>query len=196
MGNRHSTADPTRLGLSDTNKGLALPKLRVGWTTREWHFPTDERIGLYMKKKVASKVSKPVRNAGTPRLRRVESILVPVDFSDCSIKALSYAVPMAKLLGAKIALLHVVEPLATPDFVGAFPLSMDNDRAAAEARKSLATTSKKLRIPPALIERASVRFGTAYHEIAEAARDLKSDLVILSTHGHTGIKHAFLGSTA
>jgi universal stress protein A len=41
-----------------------------------------------------------------------------------------------------------------------------------------------------------VRSGVAFDEIAKVARELKVDLIILSTHGHTGLKHVFLGSTA
>jgi nucleotide-binding universal stress UspA family protein len=40
-----------------------------------------------------------------------------------------------------------------------------------------------------------VRFGRSFHEIAAAARTLKADLIIISTHGYTGLKHAVLGST-
>ena len=44
------------------------------------------------------------------------------------------------------------------------------------------------------MEKALVRYGRSFHEIAEAARTLKVDLIILSTHGYTGLKHALLGS--
>jgi nucleotide-binding universal stress UspA family protein len=51
-------------------------------------------------------------------------------------------------------------------------------------------------VAPGVVEKLLVRQGRAFHEIAEAARTLKSDLVIISTHGFTGVKHALLGSTA
>ena len=51
------------------------------------------------------------------------------------------------------------------------------------------------RVPPALVEKLLVRVGRSFHEIATAARSRKADLIIISTHGYTGVKHALLGST-
>jgi nucleotide-binding universal stress UspA family protein len=45
------------------------------------------------------------------------------------------------------------------------------------------------------VEKVLVRFGRSFHEITEAARNRKADLIIISTHGYTGLKHAVLGST-
>src|SRR6266511_682993 len=68
---------------------------------------------------------------------RVKSILVPIDFSEPSKKALAYAVPFAEQFGAKLTLLHVVEPLATPDFAKSFPLALENDKAMAKCKRHL-----------------------------------------------------------
>lgn len=129
-----------------------------------------------------------------PAVLKVSSILVPLDFSDASTKALDYAVSFAAQFGAKLTLLFVVEPVATPDFA-AFPLAMENDRVAAGARKKLQSLCDARGISRGMVDRLLVRQGRAFHEIAEAARTLKADLVILSTHGFTGVKHALLGST-
>lgn len=130
-----------------------------------------------------------------PAILKVNSILVPVDFSESSTKALDYAVSFAAQFGARLTLLYVVEPVATPDFA-AFPLAMENDKVAAAARKKLQSLCDTRRIAPGVVERLLVRQGRAFHEIAAAARTLKSDLVIISTHGFTGVKHALLGSTS
>ncbi|MFM1767874.1 MAG: hypothetical protein RJA22_403 [Verrucomicrobiota bacterium] len=129
-----------------------------------------------------------------PAVLRINSILVPVDFSEPSTKALDYAVSFAAQFGAKITLLYVVEPVATPDFA-AFPLAMENDRVAASARKKLQSLCEARGVEAKVVDRLVVRQGRAFHEIAEAARTLKVDLIILSTHGFTGVKHALLGST-
>src|ERR1044071_3113059 len=63
------------------------------------------------------------RDARSRRIN-IKSILVPIDFSAESEKALAYAVPLALRLGAKIILLYVLEPIRTPDFA-MFPLSLD-----------------------------------------------------------------------
>ena len=125
----------------------------------------------------------------------IESILVPIDFSAQSEKALAYALPFARKFGAKLVLLHVVEPVATPDFVSSFPLAMENDKVMAECRRHLERVIRDLKVEKRLIQKTLVRYGRAFHEIAEAARTLKTDLILISTHGYTGLKHVLLGST-
>src|SRR5688572_14111387 len=68
--------------------------------------------------------------------RRIRTILVPIDFSKPSEKALDYAVSLAKQFGAKITLLSVIEPFPTPDFAY-YPLVMENDKIVAETKKRL-----------------------------------------------------------
>ena len=125
---------------------------------------------------------------------RIKSILVPIDFSIPSKKALAYAVPLAEQFGAKLTLLHVVESLATPDFVKSFPLMMENEKVTAACQGQLEHIIKEQAIDPRLVEKALVRHGRAFREIAEAARTLKVDLIVISTHGYTGLKHVLLGS--
>jgi universal stress protein A len=131
-----------------------------------------------------------------PALVKIRSILVPIDFSAPSEKALLYAVAVARQFGAKITVLHVVEPLAAPDFANAFPIVMENDDLMAECKRRLEQIVERMEIEPVLVERTLVRHGRAFNEIADAARTLKADLVIISTHGYTGLKHVLLGSTA
>jgi universal stress protein A len=125
----------------------------------------------------------------------IQSILVPLDFSVSSEKALAYAVALASQFGARLTLLHVVEPAATPDFAKSFPLVMENDRVTAECKARLDRLAEDQTIRPQLIEKRLVRHGRSFREIADAARTLKVDLIVISTHGYTGLKHAFLGST-
>jgi universal stress protein A len=132
--------------------------------------------------------------AGRSSPVQIRSILVPIDFSPASEKALAYAVPLAKLCGAKLTLLHVLEPIATPDFA-AFPLAVDNDKAMRASRLQLERVAADLKLRT-LAEKFLVRNGRAFNEITSAARTLKTDLIIISTHGRTGLKHVFMGSTA
>jgi nucleotide-binding universal stress UspA family protein len=126
---------------------------------------------------------------------RIKSILVPLDFSPPSKKALGYAVAVARQFKAKLTLLHVVEPVATPDFAPSFPLVMEDDKLIAAAKTELGRVVKATRVPRGIVEKILVRFGRSFHEIADAARTRKVDLIIISTHGYTGLKHAVLGST-
>jgi nucleotide-binding universal stress UspA family protein len=130
-----------------------------------------------------------------PALLHIKSVLVPLDFSPSSEKALAYAVAFARQFGAKLTLLHVVEPVATPDFADSFPLVMENDKVKGECQRHLERVQRDLQIEPKLVEKVLVRHGRSFHEIADAARTLKADLIIISTHGYTGLKHALLGST-
>lgn len=127
--------------------------------------------------------------------RKVGSILVPVDFSAESRRALTYAVTFARQSGARLTLLYVIEPVAMPDFAKGFPLMMENDELTRKCRAELQEMVRKSGIEDELVEKILVRYGRSYSEITDAARTLKSDLIIISTHGYTGLKHAFLGST-
>lgn len=145
-----------------------------------------------MKTKIA-KGTKPATAAVLPL--RIKSILVPLDYSPSSRKALDYAAAVAKQFKAKLTLLHVVEPVATADFGAAFPLVMEDNQLMSAAKSELERVVNAAGIPRSAVEKVLVRFGRSFHEIAEAARTRKVDLIILSTHGYTGLKHALMGST-
>jgi nucleotide-binding universal stress UspA family protein len=134
------------------------------------------------------------RKARTIALRR---ILVPIDFSEHSRKALQYAVPFARQFGASLDLLYVVEPTIYPaDFsfgqVG-FP-NVEEElrrRGAAELDDMI-----KKEIGARVRARKAIRTGKAFYEINQYAAEHDIDLVIIATHGHTGIEHVLFGSTA
>ena len=119
---------------------------------------------------------------------KLENILVPVDFSDCSRKALQYAIPFARQFGAALTLLHAVQRYpAAPEVV---VLETDSVEA---AKRELAELSGS--IDTAVQSRTVVRLGTPHLEIVNAAREQGVDLIIIATHGHSGLAHVFLGST-
>jgi nucleotide-binding universal stress UspA family protein len=129
-----------------------------------------------------------------PALINIKTILVPIDFSKTSKKALVYAVRMAEQFGSRIILLNVVEPIATPDF--ACPLVVEPEKTASAVRKQLEKVCRDTLLPANMVDRLLVRHGTPFAEITDAARTLNVDLIILTTHGYTGLKHVFMGSTA
>ena len=61
--------------------------------------------------------------------------------------------------------------------------------------KELKALAKKT-IEPQFLKEVIVRVGTAFEVITNLARDCEADLIVITTHGHTGLKHVFLGSTA
>jgi len=119
----------------------------------------------------------------------LKNILVPLDFSRMSLKSLEYAVPLAKQFGAKLILLHV---LRAPAYWKDAPYLADLDR------EQLAVIEKQLddMIPAGLPVETAVRQSFVFEGILEVAREIDADLIITTTHGHTGLKHLFKGSTA
>jgi universal stress protein A len=125
------------------------------------------------------------------------SVLCPTDFSDHSDAALLRAEDLAQRLGAELVLLHVVEPLLMPVEYG-LPSSVAvdyGDAATARAREHLEAVAHALR-NRGLRVRTLVKSGLASEQIAEVVKTEPIDLVVLATHGYTGLKHALLGSTA
>jgi nucleotide-binding universal stress UspA family protein len=121
------------------------------------------------------------------------SILVPVDFSPPSRRALEYAGRFAEQFGARLIVVFVVEPMPLPDFE-AYPLLIEQDALLEKTRRKLERLSRAC-VPHHVIEKTIVLAGKAWHEITEAALYLKTDLIIIATHGHVGMKHIILGST-
>ena len=132
---------------------------------------------------------KPMKSPMTG-LRR---ILVPTDFSGKAAQALRYAAPLARRLGGKISLLHVLEWPVVPATLGA---AMTDENKIAEAAWRKLDELAQATVPPELLDRILVRTGRAYQDITEAARGLRTDLIVMATQGRTGLKRALLGSTA
>jgi universal stress protein A len=125
---------------------------------------------------------------------QLKRILVPVDFSEHSEKALKYAARFAEQFGSNVTLLHVIQPMVYPADFGYPPTVVDtlDDVVRAQVEERLATLAH-VSSPAA---QSLVRVGQPYFEIAAAARELEVDLIIIATHGRTGLKHVLLGSTA
>ena len=135
-----------------------------------------------------------VTKPGRPALN-IQQILVPTDFSEPSKKALKYAVSVAEKLGAKITLLHVVESLANSYPYAGYPFFVEPDEIMPAAEATANQICKEEKINPRLIRETLVKVGIPYQEIAQTAKALKTDLIVIATHGRTGLAHVMLGST-
>ena len=127
----------------------------------------------------------------------IKNILVPIDFSNFSKNALRYAVNFAKIFKSKITLIYVVEPVIYPsDFsMGhvTFPIAdIDMNEKAKEELANLA----KSEIGSEIEVETLIKTGKPFVEINETAHELDVDLIIIATHGHTGMEHLLFGSTA
>lgn len=132
----------------------------------------------------------------TPSPFRLKRILVPIDFSDCSKKALQYALPLAKQHRAAITLLYVVPTAsyAAGEYGGIDYLSLEAESRAG-ADKALATLAVD-EVRGEVSADTVVGTGSPAPEIIAVAKRLPADLIVVSTHGRTGLKHVFLGSVA
>jgi nucleotide-binding universal stress UspA family protein len=121
----------------------------------------------------------------------LKKILVPIDFSELSRKAVHYAVSLARQFNSEIFLLHVVEFIPTPEVIIAESEYL-NVKLREESIRMMAEWKKEIDLPV----RASIRDGSPFRQIADAAEEINADLIILGTQGRTGFSHFVIGSTA
>jgi nucleotide-binding universal stress UspA family protein len=150
-------------------------------------------------KKVRQKRKVPARR-GKPAYRpsiHIQRILVPIDFSEHSKNALKYAIPFAEKFNASIDLIYVVEPTIYPaDFsfgqIG-FPNVEEELRVRGSAELENLMTKE---IAGKVNSRKIVRTGKPFYEINQYAMEENISLIIIATHGHTGMEQILFGSTA
>ena len=132
---------------------------------------------------------------GEIKMMAIERILVPIDFSESSLKALDDAVEFSRPYEAELILLFVVErgfyesPLLVPDS-GA--LLKHQARATEEKLEEMCRDLGKQGVKC----RTLVEFGVAYQAIIEAANKAHANLIVISSHGRTGLAHVLIGSVA
>jgi nucleotide-binding universal stress UspA family protein len=124
-------------------------------------------------------------------------ILVPVDFSDCSGHGLQYALEFAKARGASVVLLHVVQlvPFMPGDRFGAYEAMPGPEVLENAARAQMQKVEQETDFGGVPHE-TTVVIGRPADEICRCAEQLRADLVIIPTHGRTGLVHVLIGSTA
>jgi nucleotide-binding universal stress UspA family protein len=128
-----------------------------------------------------------------------QTIVVPYDFSDHARAALDTAVDLARRLESDLHLLHVVQlPAYTyPAFQGvgaALPMNLVEVRDG--ATQSLREIAAAIEGAPGKVEVQVVEGGSIAEMIRQSAEKLGADLIIMGTHGRTGLAHVFLGSVA
>ncbi len=131
----------------------------------------------------------------------VRRVLFPTDFSECASAAFDFACDLAQRYEAQLALLHVVHDasLDVPDFgMGlSFPGYVEN---IPQRRKELVEEARgaleQLANECSSAVDCHVEFGSPIKEILEFAEKQDIDMIVLGTHGRTGVSHAILGSVA
>lgn len=128
------------------------------------------------------------------RAIQVRRILVTTDFSRASLHAISCALAVSRHFKAEVHLVHVVD--TTQHASKSVRLSLISP---AELSRPLIKRLQAVAVKygaAGKIHVMKLREGRAYKEICAAARQLRADLIVIATHGYTGFKHVFLGSTA
>ncbi|MCZ7601308.1 MAG: universal stress protein [Ignavibacteriales bacterium] len=126
-----------------------------------------------------------------------KKILVPIDFSDYSKRALRYAIDFAKQFNSELILVSVIEPMIYPaDFSMGQVAIPATDQNLTERVETELETLEKNEIGSELKSKRIIKTGKPFYEIIETAREEDVDLIIIATHGHTGVEHLLFGSTA
>ena len=128
----------------------------------------------------------------------IKNIMCPIDFSENAEHALLYAATLAKSYKANLHLVHVVQPRMTsvtgdpyiPEFSAEF---MDEISAASKQRLEDIAAPLRADMPQVVVQ---ICAGTPFVEIIEAARTQDIDLIVMGTHGRTGLVHMMIGSVA
>ncbi len=147
-----------------------------------------------------------VRKAGCPvmvikgiKYTGFKRIIVPIDFSDCSRKALEYAIATARAHNSRLTILHVYEK----SFVEPYVNAANSEEKADEIMKEIERVNetkydeflKTVDLNGVEYEKL-LKKGIAETDIVEIAMEQQANLIVMGTHGRSGIKHILIGNTA
>lgn len=128
----------------------------------------------------------------------IKNILLPTDFSNLSLSAARYAVDIAKQYGAKIHLLNVLEK--TPPILTIRSLDLSEDKIIKtideDAQNSMKKALEKINLDKSVEIVPVIKKGVDFEVIIDYCDSNNIDLVVIATHGRTGILHTLLGSVA
>jgi len=126
-----------------------------------------------------------------------QHVLVPIDFSACADEALNYAIALAHKLQARLTLLHVIHavPLWSEGDMGLALPDAYLRESEAQGKQSLEQRRQRAQEAGVQADILTVH-GVPFQSILDTARDQQIDLIVLGTHGRTGLQRVLLGSVA
>lgn len=126
----------------------------------------------------------------------MQRFLVPLDFSEPALRALDYAVELGRQLQAHLTLLHVIQSIPEVD-LDVRNAGLQNHLATLEAELTRDMETQLKRVKAAGVEGDFIiSHGVPYLETIEAATKGGIDLIVMGSHGRTGLTHLLLGSMA
>lgn len=131
-----------------------------------------------------------------PEMIKLKKILCPIDFSECSLYALSYATDLSSKEHASLYLIHVIETHISGigDIMKQIDLLLD-DKQIDNLRIQLINLIPN-DIRSNIHTEPIVEKGIPFVEIIKTAKDKQVDLIVMGTHGRTGLEHILIGSVA
>ena len=125
----------------------------------------------------------------------IKNILCPVDHSDCSKEALKYAVSFAIKDNSKLYLLHVIDICAFDESINAMTPQIPDDETLAQLKTKLLDCIPEEMRDDMNVEALVVQ-GIPFVEIISTAKRNDVDMIVLGSHGRTGISHMMMGSVS
>ncbi len=123
-------------------------------------------------------------------MRKPNAVLVPTDLSGFSLEAFDYAQEIAGMFDAGIIVVFVIDKGTQKP-----KARYEVNEAEVEARRKLVEFLMDRKIVPDRV-RLEIRHGHPAEEIVKTAQELRVDLIVMSTHGRTGLSHVLIGSVA
>ena len=130
---------------------------------------------------------------------QLKRILLPTDFSGCANYALPYAAAIARAVGATVICVNVVEPIVPAvgytGMVEAMPIAEMSEQMEDSAERELPDVMRCEELRGLKVEEV-IGHGDAAAEIVRVADERDADLIVISSHGRTGLGRIIFGSTA
>ena len=128
---------------------------------------------------------------------KIQKVLCPLDYSEYSQHGLEYALHRADMMNSQVHVLHTGDVALRPSYrrPGMPGLGMPVEELEAGANDRMDEIVEECRETHENTQ-GSVRTGTPFLEIINYAKELPADLVVMGTHGRTGLKHMLIGSVA
>ena len=128
---------------------------------------------------------------------KIATMVCAVDFSENSDYALQYAINLASVFNAELKLLHVVELPFLPSYslAGVPDLSLPVEQVEENAKEHMEGLLKECRKQYDRVT-GDLRTGSPFLEIIGYARDVEADMIVVGTHGRSGLSHMLIGSVA
>ena len=130
-------------------------------------------------------------------MKSFTTILAAVDFSENSDLAFDYAESLATAFNASLVVMHVIDNLVyAPGFDMPYPFIEELDKELTESAKTMMARFCESRLAGNAKYTTIIETGTPYREIIRAAENTAASLIVLGTHGRSGLDRVVFGSTA